>query len=194
MSGQQKRRKKTREVARKANVRKLQTVVARQAANDDKMSWSKLAQVFEDCLNMYTPIHGLTPILASPAFREKATQDDCKHIKDAVQQLTGHVQATLGDLHDIRKKHFGRTGIVKGEKRTMEAIEIGMEYQNWVTKFNSTVIMLSMDISGRIEAILEPDQVVATPVSNEPLFADIDATPVSADTETPSEETTHHVE
>lgn len=194
MSGQQKRRKKTREVARKANVRKLQTAVVRQAANDDKMSWSKLAQVFEDCLNMYTPIHGLTPILASPAFREKATQDDCKNIKDAVQQLTGHVQATLGDLHDIRKKHFGRTGIVKGEKRTMEAIEIGMEYQNWVTKFNSTVIMLSMDISGRIEAILEPAQAVATPVSNEPLFADIDATPVSAATETLSEEPTHHVE
>lgn len=193
MSSRHNRRKKTRETTRKANVRKLQTAASKAVTDTDKMNWNRLARLFEDCLNMYQPIHQLTPILTTPLFRKKASEEDCKQIMDAVRQLTGHVQATLGELHDIRKKHFGRTGPVKGEKRTMEAIEIGMDYQNWVTKFNATVIVLSMEISGQIEQIMAPEESAAAAVSSEPLFSDIDVTATEAES-TSQPETTNHDE
>lgn len=193
MTAQQKRRKKTRDQKRVANVQKMQGQI-KKTDQKDKMSWNKLIEIFQQCLDMYLPIHAITPVLASASFKERATQEDCKRIMDQVKQLTGHVEATLGDLHDIRRKHFGRTGDVRGEKRTMEAIQIGMDYQNWIVKFNETVVVLSLEISGMIEDIMadkkEPGE---QPVSNEPLFEDIDVTDTEGSDQpaTPTEDKNH---
>ena len=188
MTTPQKRRKKTRDAKRIANIQRSKNQATRAAAapKSDRMSWDRLALLFQQCLDMYVPISAIGPVITSPEFRQRATQEQCKEIMDDVKQLTGHVNATLEALHDIRKKHFGRTGDVRGEKRTMEAIEIGMEYQTWVTKFNETVLLLSMTISGKLEEILA-DKEKAVEQTAEPLFQDIDVTADEVVTETTEE-------
>ena len=172
----QQRRKTTREQARKKNIQKMQTQ-SKRAGGKERMNWNTLIKLFDDCQQMYTPLHAITLALASKGFRERASEDSCKNIMDQVKQLTGHVNATLDDLHSIRAKHFGRTGEVRGEKRTLEAIQIGMDYQNWVAKFNESVLILALDISGMIEEIIG-EQVFPRPVQEQPVAPETPAEPL----------------
>lgn len=162
MSAQPRRKKTNAEIKRDRAAREKKAEIERTS-----IAWDDLRNVHNACNEtMQETATSIAKVLRVPGL-EQRLGDKLPEVKRMAGEMARDVDTYKQTLKDISAKYEGQSGLATGLAKTMGAIAIGEEYNQWTESFQNVVVQRANEILRIVEDTVDPI-IVETPSEETP--------------------------
>jgi hypothetical protein len=129
-------------------------------ASNKRARWEDLTQSYLSCCNALSMVTPISNLLLS-LNESKVPSSDLNVIKTLARQMTQDISSYSEAMKTIHAKHTGRSGIINVTTELFECIELGENYQMWLSSFETVVLPVSKDLLERIAKYVNAEEIPA---------------------------------